>query len=103
MKRLTAGLLSAAVLSAGVAAFAPPASADHCGHHYVRYAPRCRAGWGGGWGWGGGCRHYYRRDCDDDRGPNIGTLLLSAGAAYGAYRIYDDYRSRHEHHKYDDD
>ena len=99
MKRLTAGLLSAAVLSTGIAVFATPASADHCGRRYVYYAPRCRTGWG----WGGGCRRYYHRDCDEDHGPSIGTLLLGAGAAYGAYRIYDDYRSRHDHRKSDDD
>src|SRR5437764_4745259 len=97
MKRLTAGLLSAAVLTTGMAVLAPAASADRCEHHYVRSYPV--RGWGGGWrGWGGGCRH-YRYDCDEDRGPSIGTLLLGAGAAYGAYRLYDDYRSRHDHHK----
>src|SRR5205823_671797 len=99
-RRLTAGLLSAAVLATGIAALAPAASADRCERHYGHYYPVSR-GWGGGWG--GGWRRSRYRDCDDDRGPSIGTLLLGAGAAYGAYRIYDDYRSRHDHHKRDDD
>ena len=72
------------------------AELEHKSCYKVRLTGR-RGGWGGGW------RRSRYRDCDDDRGPSIGTLLLGAGAAYGAYRIYDDYRSRHDHHKRDDD
>src|SRR5438067_6295721 len=91
-RRLTAGLLSAAVLGTGIAALAPAtASADHCGHRYGYgyYVPAYRIGWG---------HHRHWREEDED-GPGIGTLILGAGAAYGAYRLYDDWRARHDHHR----
>jgi hypothetical protein len=116
MKRRIVGISVCAAFAASLAGSLAPASlADHYGR-YGGY-PGYRAGYYGGRGYyPGACgrcggyhrgicyrgRRYYHHD-DDDGGPSIGTLILGAGAAYGAYRAYEDYRDRERHRKDRDD
>jgi hypothetical protein len=101
MKRRVAVLLSAAILTTGVLVMAPASRADHCdrygrwgrGSYYPVY-------YRGGAYWG---RRFDGPCCRRDEGPSIGTILLGAGAAYGAYRVLDDLSKRHRRHRDDDD